>query len=295
MKVLVTGENGKIGKAFLDYVKERKSEIYAEAVSLREESWKTLDFSSYDVIYYCIGIVDPSNPEMFRVNTTLAYEVAKKAKEENVKKFIYLSSMAVYDFSGNCNMSSIVEDTKANATNAYGESKLKGENVIKALSDSSFNVHIIRAPSIYGRETEAYLDFIKNSSRRFFFDAFHDWKRSILYVDNLSELVCLITETPGVLPCSYYYPQNKERYSYAELVKIISEVLCLKRKKISLSAKWEARLRKLKFVRRKYRPYMYSSEISNAFNYRYCKISAADSIALTLKANRGFSFKEKKT
>lgn len=278
MRILVTGERGKIGLAFLSYIKDREGGIQADTLSFRGADWREVPFSQYQAIYYCLGIVDPSNPDIVKVNAELAYEVAKKAKAEGVQKFIYLSSMAVYDFIGKNNMQEIQGDEAPKTQGGYGGSKLQGEALLKALASESFEVHIIRAPSIYGRNTEAYLSFIEKTSRWGYFDAFHDWKRSILYVDNLSELVCLIAETTAPQAYNLYYPQNIERCSYAEMVCLLSKITNKKRRGIKVSLKWERRLAKCKCIRRKYRPYMYSETASNAFDYAYCVVSLEDSI-----------------
>ncbi len=66
---------------------------------MRGNEWKDKSFGSYDVIYHIAAIVHVKENDIekyFRVNRDLAIEVAKKAKEEGVKQFIFLSTMGVY-------------------------------------------------------------------------------------------------------------------------------------------------------------------------------------------------------
>lgn len=75
-KILVTGRNGAVSKAFKGYLSENFKEKYTvELLSLRKESWKQTDFSNYDVVYHCAGIVK-SNLEGYsefkKINVDLA-------------------------------------------------------------------------------------------------------------------------------------------------------------------------------------------------------------------------------
>lgn len=68
------------------------------------DEWKDYDFSQYDIIYHVAGIAhadvgnvsDETKEKYYQVNTDLTIEVAQKAKDENVKEFIFMSSMIVY-------------------------------------------------------------------------------------------------------------------------------------------------------------------------------------------------------
>ncbi|MBO7519524.1 MAG: sugar nucleotide-binding protein, partial [Clostridia bacterium] len=217
MRIFVTGKNGKVGNAFFEYMCRRHPDVMVDRVSVKPDVLCQLDFSGYDAVYCCIGITDENSSELFSVNRDLCFEIAKKSRDEGVKDFIYLSSMAVYDFSESSNMSPVCADTPANPVRNYGRSKIEGEKLIKQLSDDSFRVHIVRAPSIYGYGLDAYLQYYKRQAdRRVFLDAFHDMKRSAIYADNLSELVYLICTGNNAESLSYYFPQNRDAMSYIE-------------------------------------------------------------------------------
>ena len=68
---------------------------------MMDPSWKEHDFSSYDVIYHVAGIAHQketdANKSLYQiVNCDLAIEVARKAKKEGIRQFIFMSSMSVY-------------------------------------------------------------------------------------------------------------------------------------------------------------------------------------------------------
>lgn len=55
-RILVTGKNSYIGKAFYDYISQFK-EYTVDSISVRDNGWKKEDFSSYNVVFHVAGIV----------------------------------------------------------------------------------------------------------------------------------------------------------------------------------------------------------------------------------------------
>ncbi len=282
MKVLVTGKNGKIGMGFRDYIRENK-QIETDCISLRGEQWKEADLTGYDAVYYCIGVVDESSEQMENINVTLTLQFAQKVKESGVKTFVYLSSMAVYDFESLPIDAEITKDTPAVPKSRYGKSKLAGEEVLLSLADDNFHIHNVRAPSIYGRATEAYLDYYEHIAQKgTFIDAFHKQKRSAIYIDNLSELIFCICSSKSCEPITYYYPQNKERYSVSDFVHAVTKYKKIKCKCFKLPTFLQtgffAKFVLIKRIKRRYRSIAYASDLSNVYDYGYCVVSTDESI-----------------
>src|SRR5699024_3355509 len=100
-KILITGVNSYVGNS-LEKRLEKDSEKYqVDKVSLRDSSWKEKDFSTYNSIVHVAGIAHRKETKenehlYYQVNRDLAFRVAKKAKDNGVKHFIFLSSMSVY-------------------------------------------------------------------------------------------------------------------------------------------------------------------------------------------------------
>lgn len=108
----------------------------------------------------------------------------------------------------------------------YGDSKLQGEEGIRALADDSFKVCIIRPPMIYGPECKGnFPKLVWLAGKTPVFPAWHN-KRSMLYIDNLCEFVkqLILHEIGGVV-----FPQNAE---YADTVEIIRYYSKIQGKKI---------------------------------------------------------------
>ena len=100
-RILITGVNSYIGDSFANYVSQWPDEYKVSFVDLRTDEWKNVSFQGIDSIYHVTGIAHRKETvenahEYFEVNRDLAVEVAKKAKEEGVKQFIFLSSGTIY-------------------------------------------------------------------------------------------------------------------------------------------------------------------------------------------------------
>ena len=50
-RILVTGVNSYIGNAFRAYMEQYTDEAVVEGVSVRNDAWKTLDFSAFDCVF----------------------------------------------------------------------------------------------------------------------------------------------------------------------------------------------------------------------------------------------------
>lgn len=137
--ILITGMGSYIGTSFSRWIEQWPEKYNVTCIDMKDESWKTKDFSYYDVIFHVAGLAhsdigkvsDETKALYYKVNTDLTYETAKKAKSEGVTQFIFMSSAIVYGDAGSINhMKIITKDTIPNPTNFYGDSKLQAEKKI---------------------------------------------------------------------------------------------------------------------------------------------------------------------
>ena len=219
-KILVTGANSYIGKNFIDYVNSL-GEFEAQAISVRDDSWKEIDFGQYDVVYDVAGIAhiketDENRHLYYEVNRDLAVTLAKKAKEEGVKQFIYLSSMSVFGMvEGHITMS-----TPTGPVNAYGKSKLEAERQIMALASSNFVVTIVRPPMVYGPGCKGNYQLLRKFALKIKAFPNVDNKRSMISIENMSRAVVGMIEHPRT---SVWHPQDPEYIRTYDMVKSITE------------------------------------------------------------------------
>ncbi len=224
-RVLVTGAGSFIGGAFRARAAQFPGQYQVDAVSLRGEDWRGLDFSVYDAVLHAAGFAhvayrDGLRDEYMAVNRDLAVAVAQKAKADGCGHFLFLSSMIVYGPAAPAGRTRIVgPDTRPAPENAYGESKLQAEGGILSLADEDFRVAVLRLPTVYGKGCKGNYKTLSRWAKKL--PVFPDCAgaRSILYVENLAEFIRLLVDDGAT---GYFYPQNAQYASAAQLMREIA-------------------------------------------------------------------------
>lgn len=228
--ILITGAGSYIGTSFEKYIKANYSHLYTiDTVDMLDGSWREKSFAGYDTVYHVAGIahsdngkISPEKEKLYRsINTDLTIEIAKKAKAEGVKQFIFMSSAIVYGDSAPIGKEKVItKDTMPSPANCYGDSKLQAENGIIPLQDKSFKVCILRPPMIYGKGGKGNFPTLEKMADKLPIFPKVENKRSMLYVGNLVEFVRLMIENEEE---GIFWPQNAEYSNTSELVKMIAE------------------------------------------------------------------------
>lgn len=218
-KVLITGLNSYIGNSF---EKNCGDDFIIEKISLKDESWQTLDFSKYDAILHVAGIAhtskDPSlKDKYYAVNTELTYELAKIAKNSGVKQFVFMSSIIVYGDSAPIGQQKIItKDTLPQPDDFYGDSKLQAELKLKTLVSEDFSVAIVRPPMVYGNGSKGnYPKLVKLAKYTFIFPKVAN-QRSVVYIGNL------VSQLKDILNNNYegtFLPQDDKYFCTSEFIK----------------------------------------------------------------------------
>lgn len=224
-KILITGANSFVGTSVAQWLMRTPEDFEVDTVDTMDDAWRQVDFSQYDSVFHVAGIahVDPK-PEMaslyYRVNRDLAIDVAKVAKEQGAKQFIYMSSKIVYQVSRSLKGDCVTVDTEPCPNDFYGDSKLQAEKGLSALDCDTFKVAILRPPMIYGPSGKGNFQRLAwLASKLPVFPLWHN-KRSMLYIDNLSEFVkqVIVRSLSGT-----FYPQNKEYVDTCEVIRLLSQ------------------------------------------------------------------------
>ena len=279
--VLIVGANSYIGKKIKPWLEKEPDVFDVDVASARNDEWKNIDFTKYSVIINVSGIAHikisaDMEPLFYKVNTQLAVDICKKAKESGCSQYIYMSSMNVYGDTSDV----INENMPPMPKNFYGKSKLMADQQIAELGTELFHTVSIRPPVVYGKGCKG--NFPRLAKLAKFTPIFPNYKniRSMIYIDNLCELIRLII----LNNCSgIFHPQNKELTSTVEMVEIMSKAYghkiwmtkifnCL----ISITVD------KIHIVNRMFANDSYSPSISNVFNYDYCVVSTEESIKRSL-------------
>lgn len=287
--ILITGVNSYVGNSLADWLNKEPDKYKIEKISLRNDKWKQHDFSGYDVIVHVAGIAhvstDPKMEELYyKVNRDLTIEVAKKAKSDEVKQFIFLSSIIVYGEVKE-NNGIIRRDTIPNPSNFYGKSKLEAEKGIESLESEHFKVAIIRPPMIYGKGSKGNYPKLAKLARITPIFPDYDNKRSMIHIDNLTEFIRLIIDNED---SGLFFPQNAEYVKTSEMVRVISEVY---NKKVFL-VKWfnpiiRIMKNRLELVNKMFGDLAYDKSLSH-YKYNYWIRDFKSSIKATESTESGF-------
>lgn len=221
-RVLITGKNSYIGANLKKWLEVYPGEFQVESISLRDDYWKFIEFSRYDVVIHTVGIAHQKETKnnkssYFKVNRDLTYEVAQKAKNEGVKQFIFLSSMSVYGITeGIINKYSQLEPTTS-----YGKSKLQAEQLLQDLDSANYKIAIVRPPMVYGEKCKGNYNYLSTFARMSPVFPYIKNSRSMIYIGNLCEFIKNLIDdcNRGV-----FTPQNNEYICTSEMVKLISEI-----------------------------------------------------------------------
>ncbi|HOI25726.1 MAG TPA: NAD-dependent epimerase/dehydratase family protein [Caldisericia bacterium] len=220
-KILITGANSYIGTSFEKWVNRYPNEYEVHTIDMKKKEWKDSSFRSFDVVFHVAGIVhikETSNNEdlYYQVNRDLAYETAQKAKDDGVEQFLFLSSMSVYGVENGV----IDKNTPLKPSSAYGKSKIEAEQLINELQDDSFTVVTLRPPMVYGKGCRGNYPRLASLALKTPVFPKVDNKRSMIYIDNLSEFVKQLIDNRSV---GLFFPQNVEYVNTSEMVRLIAE------------------------------------------------------------------------
>lgn len=227
-KILITGAGSFVGTSVQRHLERWPEKHKVTAVGTKNGEWKELHFSQFDVVYHVAGlahsdvgkVTEEIKKKYYAVNTDLAIDVAKKAKAEGVKQFIFMSSAIVYGDSAPIGKEKMISrNTPYSPVNFYGDSKVQAEKGLIPLADEQFKVVILRCPMIYGKEGKGNFPILEEMAQKMPLFPKIENKRSMLYVGNLAEFVRLMIENEenGI-----FWPCNREWSNTSELVRMIA-------------------------------------------------------------------------
>jgi len=148
MNVLITGSSGYLGSKFISSY----SNIFKfKTFSLLTQQLEDIEFEGIDVVLHCAALVHQKKKKPFneylKVNANYPSKLATLAKQNGVKQFVFISTIAVHDNKEDY----ITENTICKPSTPYGKSKYDAENLLLSMNESSFRVSIVRVPMIYGQ------------------------------------------------------------------------------------------------------------------------------------------------
>jgi len=181
MKVLITGQNGYVGRVLTNLLLENKYDVLgcdinyfpttfdnnlheiSNVVSdIRDITEK--DLKKVDVVMHLAGL---TNDPLGELNSKLTHEInylstvrlAKISKQAGVQRFIFSSSCSTYGK----NLTFANENSDLEPLTEYAKSKVKSESEILVLKDEEFCPTVLRNATVYGNSPSLRLDLVVNN------------------------------------------------------------------------------------------------------------------------------------
>lgn len=125
---------------------------------------ESLDLSQYDSIVALAAISNDPIGNKFEtltidVNCDSLVKIAKRAKNQGVKSFVFASSCSVYGFAEEGDRT---ETSDVNPLTAYAKSKVKAEVELKKIATAEFKVTCLRFATACGMSDRLRLDLVLN-------------------------------------------------------------------------------------------------------------------------------------
>jgi nucleoside-diphosphate-sugar epimerase len=254
MKILITGATGFIGRHL---VKTLSEEGHSIRCLVRKSS--NIDFlkvfgceffygdlyqagtlqgisKDIDIVYHLGGVVISRNKgDFYRTNVLGAKNLLETCKTENIKRFIYISSIAVYSPPQEHIL--LTEESPLDPITPYGKSKLEAERLVLQYSKQyGLPAVIIRAPLIYGPDhPEVLNNFFKSAIHKNRIVIVGDGNnyRSFCYIENFIEGLKLVMENDKAIGKTYVI-SDSSAYTLKEIINEIAKTIHANIKIISL-------------------------------------------------------------
>jgi nucleoside-diphosphate-sugar epimerase len=253
MRVLVTGHHGYIGSVVAPMLEEAGHDVsgldtfFYEGCDLLDDSrdLPTLRGDIRDVttdmLEGCDAIVhlaalsnDPLgelDEELTReINLGGTVELARKAKEAGVRRFVFASSCSMYGASGTDEL--MTEEAPLRPLTAYAESKVRAEEELSELADSAFAPIFLRNATAYGVSPRVRLDVVLNNLAAWAFTTRKvlimsdgtPW-RPLVHVRDIAAATAAALVAPVSLVGNeaFNVGSNDENYRVRELAEIVQE------------------------------------------------------------------------
>ncbi|MGL5002457.1 MAG: NAD-dependent epimerase/dehydratase family protein [Casimicrobium sp.] len=188
-------------------------------------------FEGVETVIHCAARVHQTGADaekqMRRDNTMLTQTVADAAREAGVRRFIYLSSAAVFGEDTNLPAHSVTALRKGGS--AYAKSKIEAEDfLMHRPSKLGDDVHILRPPVVYGYGAPGNLSRLARIVAKGMplpFGAI-DNRRSIVSIRTLVNAIFWCVERPfGEAQLNVWHPTDRELISTTQIVNAISRGL----------------------------------------------------------------------
>ena len=184
MKVLVTGHHGYIGSVLTPLVAEAGHEVtgldsylyrgcdlgtpavWEPAVERDVRDVAVEDLAGFDAVIHLAALSNDPIGDLnagwtYDINLDGSVELARRAREAGVRRFVFASSCSMYGAAPGDDL--VTEEAPLRPLTAYAESKVRAEAALFELADEDFAPVSMRNATAYGASPRLRLDIVLNN------------------------------------------------------------------------------------------------------------------------------------
>ena len=253
MKVLVTGHHGYLGAVVAPIVAAAGHDVtgvdtffyegcdfvrdLAPITALRADvrDLEVADLAGYDAIVHLAALSnDPLgelNAELtLDINFRASVELARKAREAGVGRFVFASSCSMYGAAAGDEL--VTEEAPLAPLTAYAESKVRSEEALLELADSDFAPVFMRNATVYGVSPRLRFDVVLNNLSGWAYTTKRvrilsdgtPWRPIIHVRDVAAAVLEMLAAPPDVIRgVAFNVGANSENYQVRELAEIVRD------------------------------------------------------------------------
>lgn len=255
MNVVLTGYSGFIGKNLLPKLIKTVDKVHLlgrkehqvsnnnfSYFNINIEKEIHLSMQNMDVLIHCAGCSGAASDnstsnlsEFIKVNYLLTKKLAEAAKENSVKRFIFLSTLKVNGEKTN-GIDKFKHSDPYKPQGEYARSKALAEEYLwKLIKQSMTEIVIIRPPIVYGRGVKAnfgkLIKLVKNAPV-LPFGMITDNQRSFVYIENLVDLILKTIDHPAAANQIFLVSDDNDisTYRVIDLIARAMDTVCFQAK-----------------------------------------------------------------
>jgi UDP-glucose 4-epimerase len=205
--VAITGSSGFIGERLVNALTNSASNLILlvrtinPSIShkqikcdLNNDNWSSDCFLGVDIVFHLAGCAHDTNniksEDYYRqINVDATLKIAKLASKNNVKKFVFVSSVKAGNESAN--------GVNNNVKSFYGKTKYEAEvKLLEIGKKSNMSVIIVRPALVYGPKVKGNLGLMLSGIKKGWFPPLPDIQnlRSMVHVDDLVRALIFLVE-----------------------------------------------------------------------------------------------------